>query len=260
VVSDNALSMAPSIYTVDATQMPAVVKSKLIVTRNGAPAQKLDLEGITQDGEGGFWLASEGDTAALTPHALYHVNADGEIEEEVAYPAALLANEIRSGSEGITLVDGTLWIAIQREWKDDAKGALKLVSYNPDSKEWGAVLYPLDAPQEGGWVGLSEITAHGDYVYLIERDNMLGLKAKTKQITRVKIADLKPGKLGEALPTVTKEVVRDLVPDLAANNGYIVDKIESLAIDSAGTAYVITDNDGVDDSSGETFFWTFKVE
>ena len=44
---------------------------------------KLDLEGITLDGEGGFWLASEGDTAKLVPHALLHVNAAGEIEEEV---------------------------------------------------------------------------------------------------------------------------------------------------------------------------------
>ena len=55
---------------------------------------------------------------------------------------------------------------------------------------------------------------------------------------------------------VTKEEVRDFIPDLAANNGYVVDKVESFAIDSAGTGYVITDNDGVADSSGETFFWS----
>ncbi|WP_299639271.1 esterase-like activity of phytase family protein [Devosia sp.] len=261
VVSDNALSNQPAIYTVDATQKPAHIVKKTVITRDGAPAQKLDLEGITLDGDGGFWLASEGDTAALTPHALFHVNADGEIEDEIAYPAELLANEIRSGSEGITMIDGKLWIAIQREWKDDENGALKLVSYDPEAKEWGAVRYPLDAPQEGGWVGLSEITAHGDYVYLIERDNQLGLKARTMQITRVPVSALVPAKLGGDLPLVTKEIVRDLIPDLAANSGYIVDKIESLAIDSEGTGYVITDNDGVDDSSGETFFWSIgKVE
>ncbi|HWA19032.1 MAG TPA: esterase-like activity of phytase family protein [Devosia sp.] len=260
VVSDNALRSAPSIYTVDATQKPAHITSRTIVTRDGMPAQKLDLEGITLDGEGGFWLASEGDTAALTPHALFHVNADGEIEDEIAYPAALLANEIRSGSEGVTRIGDTLWIAIQREWKDDEKGKLKLVSYNPESKEWGAVLYPLETPGDGAWVGLSEITAHGDYVYLIERDNQLADKAKVKQITRVPVSQLVPGKLGETLPVVSKELVRDLIPDLAANNGYIVDKIESFAVDSAGTGYVITDNDGVDDSSGETFFWTFKLD
>jgi hypothetical protein len=259
-VSDSALYAAPAIYTIDATQKPAVITARTIITRNGTPAQKLDLEGITEDGEGGFWLASEGDTAELTPHALYHINADGEIEEEVGYPSALLASEIRSGSEGITMIDGTLWIAIQREWKDDEKGKLKLLSYNPESKEWGAVLYPLEKPAEGAWVGLSEITAHGDYVYLIERDNQLADKAKVKQISRVAVSELKPGKLGEALPVVGKEVVRDLIPDLAANNGYVVDKIESFAIDSTGTGYVISDNDGVDESSGETFLWTFKVD
>lgn len=259
-VSDSILTGAPAIYTIDATKKPAVITAKVVVTRGGAPAQKLDLEGITLDGEGGFWLASEGSTPKLTPHALFHVDAEGKITEEVAYPAALLANEIASGSEGIAMIDGKLWIAIQREWKDDAKGTLKLVSYDPAEKAWGAVLYPLEAPAEGAWVGLSELTLHGDYVYLIERDNQLAAKAKTKLVTRVPVSALVPAKLGETLPTVTKEVVRDLIPDLAANNGYIVDKIESLAIDSAGTAYVITDNDGVDDSSGETFFWTFKVE
>lgn len=58
------------------------------------------------------------------------------------------------------------------------------------------------------------------------------------------------------LPVVTKELVRDLIPDLQSNNGYVVDKVESFAIDATGTGYVITDNDGVDDSSGETFFWS----
>jgi hypothetical protein len=260
VVSDNAYAMQPSIYTLDVTSKPAKIVKKTVITRDGEPAQKLDLEGITQDGEGGFWLASEGDTGALTPHALYHVDADGEIEEEVAYPAELLANEIRSGSEGITMVDGNLWIAIQREWKDDPKGQLKLVSYDPAAKEWGAVLYPLDAQAEGAWVGLSEITHHGDYVYLVERDNQLGDKARTKQVTRVPVSALVPARLGETLPVVTKEVVRDLIPDLKAQNGYVVDKVESLAIATDGTAWVITDNDGVDDSSGETFLWSFKVE
>ena len=48
--------------------------------------------------------------------------------------------------------------------------------------------------------------------------------------------------------------MRDFIPDLAAGNGYVVDKLEGFAIDAAGFAYVVTDNDGVDDSSGETFF------
>lgn len=259
-VSDSVLSGAPAIYTIDATAKPARITKKVIVTRGGDPAQKLDLEGITLDGDGGFWLASEGSTAALRPHALYHVNADGEIEDEIAYPAALLGGEISSGSEGIARIgegdDAVLWIAIQREWKDDEKGFVKLVSYKPASKEWGAVRYPLDAAPEGGWVGLSEITLHGDYVYIIERDNQIAGKAGEKKLFRVPVAELVAAELGGDLPVVTKELVRDFIPDLAGNNGYVVDKVESFAVDAAGVGYVITDNDGVDDSSGETFFWS----
>ena len=70
------------------------------------------------------------------------------------------------------------------------------------------------------------------------------------------MSELVPAELGGELPTVSKELVRDLVPDLAANNGYVVDKVESFAVDAAGNGFVITDNDGVDDSSGETFFWS----
>jgi hypothetical protein len=259
-VSDSVLSGAPAIYEIDATAMPARIVKKTIITRGGVAAQKLDLEGITLDGAGGFWLGSEGDTSELTPHALFHVNAGGEIEEEVAFPAALLAAETRSGTEGITAIGSgdemTLWIAIQREWKDDEKGFVKLVSYKPATGEWGAVRYKLEAAPEGGWVGLSEITAHGDHVYLVERDNQIAGKAGLKAIYRVPASELVPAELGGELPDVSKELVRDLVPDLQAGNGYVVDKVETLAIDAAGNGFVITDNDGVDDSSGETLFWS----
>ncbi|HZY67662.1 MAG TPA: esterase-like activity of phytase family protein, partial [Devosia sp.] len=177
-----------------------------------------------------------------------------------AYPAALLAGEIRSGSEGIAMVGDTLWVAIQREWKDDEKGFVKLLAYNTDREEWGAVRYPLEAAPEGGWVGLSEITVHGNFAYIVERDNQIAGKAGLKAVYRVPVSELTAAPLDGELPTVTKELVRNLLPDLEAGNGYVVDKVESLAIDSEGTAYVITDNDGVDDSSGETLMWTFKVE
>lgn len=259
-VSDSFLGAQPSIYTIDATAQPARITAKTVVTRNGHPAQKIDIEGIALDGEGGFWLASEGRTDRLIPHALYRVNADGEIAEEVPFPAELLAEEIRFGSEGVTMIgegdDATLWIAIQREWKNDAKGTVKLVSYNIASGEWGAVNYPLEAPAEGAWVGLSEITAHGGLVYIVERDNQIGDKAQLKALYSVPVAELVPGALGSELPTVTKTPVRDLLPDLTSTGGYVLDKVEGFAIDASGTGFVVTDNDGVDDSSGETMFWS----
>jgi len=257
-VNDSVYSSQPRIFTIDATKSPALITEALTITRDGAPAQKLDVEGITNDGEGGFWLASEGDAAKLYPNALIHVNAKGQIKAEIALPEELRANEIRSGFEGITSVgegdDLTLWMAVQREWKDDEKGFVKLLSYNPASKQWGAVRYPLEKTEEG-WVGLSEITVHGDHAYIIERDNLIGNAARLKKIYRVALADLKPAKLGGELPVVKKEEVRDLIPDLKALGGYVVDKVEGFTVDAAGNGYVVTDNDGVDDSSGETLFF-----
>ncbi|GGK51836.1 esterase-like activity of phytase family protein [Salinarimonas ramus] len=255
-VNDSFFSMQPSIFVIDATQTPARITDAIRVTREGRPAQKLDLEGIVADGEGGFWLASEGRTDRLIPHALYHVDAEGEIQEEVAFPAELLAVERRFGAEGVTMVGSTLWIAIQREWGDDERGFVKLVSYDTESEEWGAVRYPLETPGEGAWMGLSEITAHGEHVYIVERDNQIGGNVGTKSLYRVPLAQMIPAPLGGELPVVEKELVRDFIPDLAQWNGFVVDKVEGFAIDAAGTGYAVTDNDGVDDSSGETFFWS----
>ncbi|CDZ27671.1 esterase-like activity of phytase family protein [Neorhizobium galegae] len=262
-VSDSVYNMQPSIFTIDTTRKPAEITGVLRITRGGQPAQKLDIEGIALDGKGGFWLASEGDSAKLTGHGLYNVDAKGEIKAEIGLPADLLAGETRFGFEGVTTVgsgdDMVLWMAMQREWKDDPKGTVKLVSYKPKSKEWGAVRYPLEKAG-AGWVGLSEITAHGDYVYIIERDNLIGDAAKLKKLYRVAIADLKPAKIGTDLPVVKKEEAHDFIPDLKASNGYVVDKLEGFTFDKSGKAFAVTDNDGVDDSSGETLFFPVDLK
>jgi len=259
-VSDSVYGAMPMIYTIDATQTPARITDGLLVTRGGDAAQKLDLEGIAADGEGGFWLASEGRSDRLIPHAVYHVDAKGEIKQEIALPADLLANEIRFGFEGITVAGDWLWMAVQREWKDDAPGMVKLLAYNTKEETWGAVHYPLDALPTGAsdaaWMGLSDITVNGDWVYIVERDNQVGAAAAVKKIYRVAAAQMVPAEIGSALPVVTKELVRDLMPDLAVLNGYTAEKVEGFAIDAAGTGWVVTDNDGVTDSSGETLFWS----
>lgn len=254
-VSDSVYSAAPTIFEIDATQRPARIVRAIPVTRGGAAAQKLDLEGIATDGKGGFWLASEGYSEKLVPHAIYGVTDKGEIKTEIAIPAALRGVEARFGFEGVTRVGDVLWMAVQREWGDDPAGQVKLLAYDTAKKEWAGVRYPLE-PKGAGWMGLSEITAHGDYMYIIERDNLIGDAAVVKKIFRVKIAELQPAALGGELPVVAKEEVRDLIPDLKALNGYVVDKVEGFTIDAAGEGWVVTDNDGVDDSSGETLFWS----
>ena len=179
----------------------------------------------------------------------------GEITEEISLPVELLAHQTRFGAEGIALSGDRLWVAMQREWGDDPEGQVKLLAYDLEAEEWGAVRYPLE--QKGdGWMGLSEIAIRGDHAYVIERDNLIGDMARVKKVFRVALADMQPAPLGGELPPVTKEEVRDLIPQLKSlTNGYVVDKVEGLAFDATGDAWVITDNDGVDDSSGETLFW-----
>lgn len=257
-VSDSVYTNAPSIFTIDVTKTPALITDKVVITRDGAVAQKLDLEGIAADGQGGFWLASEGDSAKLTPHAVFRVDAKGAIKQEIPFPAALLAGEARFGLEGITTIgsgdDLTLVMAVQREWKNDPKGQVKLLAYKPKAKEWSAVRYPLEKAEKG-WMGLSEITAHDGKLYILERDNQLGDLARVKRVYSVSLDAFKPAALDKDLPLVSKTLVRDLMDDMkSATNGYVVDKVEGFTIDRNGEAYAVTDNDGVDDSSGETLF------
>ncbi len=258
-VNDSFYGFQPSIFKIDPKQTPARIVDVIRVHRqDGSPAQKIDMEGITLDGEGGFYVASEGRTDRVIPHAIYHVDANGLIKDrkgEIGLPAELLAVEKRFGFEGITKVDNTLWMAVQREWKDDPKNHVKLVAYDLESKEWGAVLYPKAEPATG-WVGLSEITAFGDYVYVVERDNQHDDRAITKRVYRISLSQMVPAPLEGDLPIVDKELVRDLIPDLTSTGGYVLDKIEGMAITPDGTAWISTDNDGVDDHSGETMFFS----
>ncbi len=252
-VNDSVYKGQPTIFTIDANQTPALITAATRVTRGGNPLPLADFEGITLDGEGGFWLASEGRADRGIAHRLVRVDAAGAVTADISFPSSLLTVQERFGAEGVAKIGDTLWVAIQREWKDDEKGFVKLVSYNIATKEWGAVRYPLEAKGEG-WNGLSETTLSGEHVYIVERDNQIGAAAVLKKVFRVPVADLKPAALGGELPVVTKEEVLDLMPMLQSQGGYVLDKVESLAVDAAGNWFAITDNDGVDDSNGETQF------
>ena len=178
-VIDSASSQG-HILTIDATQKPALITGAITVTKDGKPAELLDLEGIALASDGGFWLASEGNPEReknKTQSTLIKVDAAGKIIEEIALPETLAANATRFGFEGVTVTgsgaDETVWLAVQREWKDDPKGLTKLLAYKPADKSWGAVHYPLDKAEKG-WVGLSEITAVPGGLIVIERDNQVG--------------------------------------------------------------------------------------
>lgn len=246
------------ILTIDATRNPAEIVGSVTVTENGAPMADIDLEGIAMRADGGFWLASEGRPKDGRANRLIRVTADGSVEDVVVLPDSIVAEATNSGLEGVAVVgsgdDETVWAVQQRPWKDDPEGTVKMISYKPASGEWGIVRYPLETPGKG-WIGLSEITLLPDGSFaIIERDNQLGQNAKVKRLYSVSLDGVTPVAPGEDAPTVKKTLIRDLMPDMASANGYVVDKVESFALDASGAAYIITDNDGVDDASGETLF------
>lgn len=255
-VNDSFYSSQPRIFTIDATVHPARITRATDITRDGKPAEKLDLEGITADGKGGFWLASEGNEKKEVPHALYHVNASGEIDHVQPLPESLLAYQTRFGAEGIALHDNALWIVMQRPWGDDPDNHAKLLRLDLTSGEWTAAHYPLEIASQG-WVGLSDIEIHNGRIYILERDNQIGEAAAIKRLYALQLDDVKTAPLGNTLPVVNKVEVRDFIPDLVGLNGYVPDKIEGFAIDRKNIGFFVTDNDGVDDSSGETLW--FKI-
>jgi len=256
-VNDSFYFFQPTIFHIDPSQTPARIVKAIPVTRGGRPAQLMDMEGITLDGEGNFYVVNEGRLDRGILHAINHVTAEGEIAATIPFPKEIMAVERRWAAEGIARVGDTLWVAIQREFDDDPANHAKLLAYDLETGEWGGVHYPKAEPGTG-WVGLSEITYHDGYFYIVERDNQHGEAAVTKKIFRVAEGQMQPAPLGGALPVVEKEEVADLLPYLTSTGGYVLDKIEGLAITSAGTMWVSTDNDGVDDHSGETMLFAIE--
>lgn len=249
------------IFTLDVSGEPAVITEALELSLDGEPVD-LDLEGIALRPGGGWWLASEGSGSAPdieTTNQLVAVEPDGSISEVVELPDEVAELQRNNGYEGVAVTgegdDEAVWVAFQREWADEPYA--RIGRYLPATGEWGFLFYPLDEPESpnGGWVGLSEITVTPEgEVWVLERDNQLGRNARIKKLYAVDLSGLDPAPVGEEPPVIgAKTLVADLLEPLAqATNGIIQDKPEGLAVDADGQVYVVTDNDGVDGSTGET--------
>lgn len=226
----------------------------------------LDPEGLAIRAGGGFWLASEGsgevgDTGrAFSPNLIVGVAANGEVDELIMLPGALANEEQRRfGFEGVAAVQEAgqevLYVAFQRAWTAAGDTTARIGRYADG--DWTFAYYPLDAPTSplGGWVGLSEIVSLGGGRFaVVERDNQAGADARIKTIQAFSVTGVafKPADAVATFETVAKTLVRDLIPDLEAPRGAVIEKVEGLAALPDGTALVATDNDGVDDSNGET--------
>jgi hypothetical protein len=69
---------------------------------------------------------------------------------------------------------------------------------------------------------------------------------------------VQPAPFGQEPPLVEKTVALDLLPLMQAGGGWISDKPEGIAVGADGRVWLVVDNDGVSDASGETQF--FEVD
>lgn len=258
------------IYTIDVSSRPAKITAATPLLKDGAPVN-YDLEGIAQRSDGGFWLASEGAGTSATRNLLIEAGSDGTVAREIRLPAAVEALQVSNGYEGVAVtgtagVDEQVYVAFQREWLNDPAGMVRIGQYTPaldldpsmDEGEWKFFYYPLDPVESpaGGWVGLSEITALGDGKFaIIERDNQAGPDARIKRVYRIDITGVTPKAQAQGnFPILNKFLAIDVLPVMQAGKGWVHDKLEGLARTPDGAVYAVTDNDGVDNSTGETQF------
>lgn len=266
--SDSAYATG-RIYDVDVTTKPATITGVTTVTEGGAPATGLDIEGIATRQDGGFWLASEGTTGAK--NTLVRTNAAGEVEERVTLPADVAAQVGKWGLEGVDSTgsgaDEVLTVVLQRPLFSDPKnatgetdgaGVVRIGQYSVANKAWRWFGYRLESTTtEGDWMGLSEVShvAGGKFV-VVERDKLNGPRATVKRIYSVQLPTTVPTAEDTASPltVVDKTLAADLIWRLRADKGWTQEKLEGVAVQPDGTVYVVTDNDGVKDATGETVF------
>ncbi|GAA1757601.1 esterase-like activity of phytase family protein [Agromyces humatus] len=267
--SDNALKPS-TIFTVDVTGAQARITDSLVVTHGGSPAN-LDVEGLFARPQGGYWLASEG--AAGAANSLVRTDAAGAVVETVALPAEITAHIGKWGLEGVTATTDAsgaevVYVAVQRPlWSDpagaaepiDGDGVTRIGRYDVASGAWTWFGYQLEATSAAGdWLGLSEITAvDADTLAVIERDKLNGPRAAIKRVSTVEVGGVTgvtglgaPG----GLPVLEKTVAIDVLPELQSIDGWTQEKLEGLTIGGDGQVYAVTDNDGLNDATGETVF------
>ncbi|WP_406150103.1 esterase-like activity of phytase family protein [Streptomyces sp. NBC_01012] len=244
------------ILTIDTSARPAVIRRELAVKDASGKPLGYDAEGIHARPQGGFWLAVEGATGA--GNQLVRLDRHGITRQIVPLPSDIADGLGAQGFEGVTATTGRdgreiVWATLQREAAGDPDGVVRLGRYDVRAGTWSWYGYRLGTTgTDGDWIGLSEITVVGDRLAVIERDKLNGPAAKIKRIYTVDL----PGHAapGGKLTVLPKTLAHDVLPDLRATKGWTQEKLEGLTVAGDGHVYAVTDNDGLEDSTGETVF------
>ncbi|REE97074.1 esterase-like activity of phytase family protein [Thermomonospora umbrina] len=256
-VSDSVYNPA-QIYRIDTRRTPASITGAITVTKGGAPVA-YDAEGIIARPKGGFWLASEGDPAEKRQNLLVRLDSKGAVKKEIPLPADIAARVGKQGFEGVAVTGGgsreQVWVAFQRPLTGDPENVVRVGRHSVADGTWTWYGYPLEpSVSADNWNGLSELIVAGDGLAVVERDKASGPLAAHKKIYSVALPKGSPAP--GTLPVLRKKVVRDLLPDLRGLGGWVQEKVEGLAIAGDGRVWVVTDNDGVKDATGETVFFS----
>lgn len=262
IVDSNGVLASFNGFTSGAIPSDSFDASDLAAMINSDSTVNIDPEGIAYvSGSNGnfFYVASEGSGTigdASRPvgmlNFIFKCAIDGTITEVITLPAALNAVQLRFGLEGIAVDGSKLIVVLQRAWGSEANPRIGI--YDIMTGAWTFAFYPLDtvSSQNGGWVGLSDITPLGNGQFLVlERDNQGGPDAVIKKVYRIDLNTVTPVAYAASTgPTLSKTLVKDLMPLYAATGMVTPEKAEGLAY-LDGRVFTINDNDGVDDNSGE---------
>ncbi|MDR7344167.1 hypothetical protein J2X14_002588 [Pantoea alhagi] len=234
----------------------------------GSDKRGLDTEGITSDGNGGYWICDE-----YGPF-IAHISADGKIlqkygpqaasgEQSVAggLPNIVKWRQPNRGFEGLTrMPDGRIIAAVQSTLDIEGKSKnsarfTRLVSVDPATGKTASYGYPIDidAYKKAKDAKIGDIVAlDNQRLLLIEQ----GADKDKNMRNRIYVVDLshaseltpfdqQPPEFDDEAALKSRGIVlasKQLVVDLRAS-GWQQEKVEGLALIDNKTLAVINDND-----------------
>ncbi|MDU4092214.1 MAG: esterase-like activity of phytase family protein [Pantoea sp.] len=234
----------------------------------GSDKRGLDTEGITSDGNGGYWICDE-----YGPF-IAHISADGKIlqkygpqaasgEQSVAdgLPNIIKWRQPNRGFEGLTrMPDGRIIAAVQSTLDIEGKSKnsarfTRLVSFDPATGKTASYGYPIDieAYKKAKDAKVGDIVAlDNQRLLLIEQgaDKDKNMRNRIYVVDLSKASELTP--FDQQPPEFDDEAAlksrgialasKQLVVDLRAS-GWQQEKVEGLALIDNKTLAVINDND-----------------